>query len=120
MANNFHQDGDVIQYTNSGSAIAAGAIVLMGSIAGVAQAAIASGATGPVKRTGVFRMPKYAAAGKTWAQGDKVLWDVSNSAFSQEAAATGDISGAFIAAEAAAATDATGLVLFLPAIVTVT
>lgn len=93
MANNFQQPGDVIDYTNAGSAIAAGAVVVIGKILGVALVDIATNATGSVQLTGVFNVPKVSAA--VIAKGENLTWDVSAGAFDDNAAtpATGDVTG---------------------------
>jgi len=94
MAGNFKQEGRVIQWTNAGTAKAAGAVVVMGNTLGVALVDIAQNATGSVAIEGVFAVPKVSAA--VIAQGESLVWDVSAGAFDDNAAipATGDISGA--------------------------
>ena len=68
MAKNYHQDGDVLDYTNTtAAAIASGDVVAMSNTVGVALVAIAAGAVGAVKTSGVFRVPKVA--GTAWLQG---------------------------------------------------
>lgn len=95
MASNFVQDGNVIDWVNgTGSAVAAGAVIAMGNILGVALVDIADAATGAVSINGVFTVPKVTAA--VIAQGDSLVWDVSAVKFDNNAAtpASGDISGA--------------------------
>jgi len=103
MASNHVQEGKVIQWTNgTGSAVAAGAVVKIGKILGVALVSIANGATGSVAIEGVFTVPKVSGA--VIAQGENLTWDVSAGAFDDNAAtpATGDVTGApAIAFEAA-------------------
>lgn len=103
MADNYVQPGEVIEFTNSGSAIAAGAVVKVGAVLGVALVDIANGATGSVQITGVFTVPKVSGA--VIAQGERLVWDVSAGAFDDSLAtpATGDVSG-----EAAVAWEAAG------------
>ena len=93
MAENYVQPGEVIEFTNSGSAIAAGAVVKVGQILGVALVDIANGATGSVQITGVFTVPKVSGA--VIAQGESLTWDASAAAFDDNAAvaATGDVTG---------------------------
>jgi predicted RecA/RadA family phage recombinase len=101
MATNFVQDGDVLEYT-AGADTVSGQVVRVGQTLGVALADIANGATGPVKITGVFTVPKVSAA--VIAQGERLVWDASAAAFDDNAAspATGDVSGeSAIAFEAA-------------------
>ena len=102
MANNYQQKGDRIVWTNAtGSAVASGQLVKIGNILGVALVDIANGASGDVAIEGVFSgVPKVSAA--VFAQGEKLIWDVSAAKFDDSAAtpATGDVSGcasAFVA-----------------------
>jgi predicted RecA/RadA family phage recombinase len=60
MANNYLHPGDVLDYTAL-RAIAAGSLVLMDAIAGIALSDIPAGATGSVRVTGVFALPKATA-----------------------------------------------------------
>ena len=105
MATTYVQEGKILNYTNAGSAIAAGDVVVVGEIIGVALNAIANGATGPVQIEGVFNLPKVDAA--VIAQGESLTWDVSAGKFDDNAAtpATGDVTGPpAVAAEAKGAT----------------
>lgn len=110
MSTNFKQAGDVIQYTASAD-IAAGAVVKIGNILGVALVDIANGATGSVRATGVFSVPKVSAA--VIAQGESLTWDVSAGAFDDNAAtpASGDVTGAAAFAFAAAGNGVTTLLV---------
>lgn len=114
MTTTFKQDGDVIQHTPSAD-VAAGQVVKIGNLLGVALVAIAANATGSVKLTGVFLAPKVAGA--EIAKGQTLVWDVSaNSgagAFDDNAAvpATGDVSGAAAVAWEAPATAATSMLV---------
>ena len=101
MATNFVYAGETLDYTNSGSAISSGDVVVIGNIMGVAMTDIANGATGAIAIEKVFTLPKVAGA--VIAQGEKVIWDVSAGAFddSEATPATGDVSGCCIAMEAA-------------------
>lgn len=100
MATNFIQEGSVIDHL-AGSAILSGAVVVVGSLVGVALADIASGEVGPVQICGVFELPKVSAA--VIGAGEEVIYDLSALAFDDNAAtpATGDVSGACVAVEAA-------------------
>lgn len=94
MATNFESDGDTIQFTNAGSAISSGDVVVVGQVLGVALVDIANGATGSVRVRGTFRdVPKVTAA--VIADGEALTWDVSAGAFDDNAAtpATGDVTG---------------------------
>ena len=101
MATNYVSDGGVILYSNSGSAISSGDVVVVGEQIGVALVDIANGATGSVQIDGVFSLPKVSGA--VIAQGESVIWDASAGAFDDNAAtpATGDVSGCCVAVEAA-------------------
>lgn len=102
MTNKYVQKGEVINYLNAGSAIAAGSVVVMGHIIGVALVAIANGATGAVAVEGVWTVPKVSAA--VFAVGEKLIYDVSAAAFDDSAAtpASGDITGGAVAFAAGA------------------
>ena len=52
------QEGNVITYANSGSAISSGDLVVMGNFCGVAVTDIASGASGSVAIEGVYELTK--------------------------------------------------------------
>ena len=100
---NLVQDCDRITYVNTtGSAIASGAVVVAGSLLAVASVDIPVGGTGAAATMGVFEVPK--TAGQAFAQGEKLIYDVSASAFinSSGTPAAGDIVGAATAWEAAA------------------
>jgi len=93
MAKNYVQPGEVIDWTNGGSAVVSGQVVAIGKILGVALVDIAGGATGSVQITGVFTVPKVSAA--VIAAGENLTWDASAAAFDDNAAtpATGDVTG---------------------------
>lgn len=96
------QLGDSLTYANSGSAISAGAVVVVGEQVGIAAVDIAAtSGTGTLNMTGVFDVPKVSAA--VIAQGESVIWDASAGAFDDNAAtpASGDVSNACTAWEAA-------------------
>ena len=86
------------------AAVSGGAVILVGSILGVAVATIASGDDLVLDTKGAFdTMPK--ATGETWAFGDALYWDATNNRFTKTAtnnklagnamaaAATGDTAG---------------------------
>ena len=123
MAKNYVVEGDRIEWTNgTGAAVASGQLVKVGpSLLGVALVAIASGASGQVAIEGVFSgVPKVSAA--VFAQGEKLIWDVSASAFDDSAAtpATGDVTGGAIAWIAGLATETTCTVKLTPGNATTT
>lgn len=105
MATNYVNDGCVITYSNSGSAISAGDVVVVGEQIGVALVDIAATTgTGSVQLEGVFDLPKVDAA--VIAQGESVIWDSSAGKFDDNAAtpASGDVSGCCVAMEGKGAT----------------
>jgi len=104
MAKNYRGKGETIDYTNAGTAILSGAVVVMGSMIGIALVDIANGATGSVLLEGKFDMPKVDAA--VIAFGEEVLYDSSASEFDDAAAvaASGDHAGSITALEAKGAT----------------
>lgn len=114
MATNYQQPGEVLDWTNAtGSAVSSGDVVPIAGVLGVALVDIADGSTGSVQITGVFVLPKVSAA--VIAQGETLTWDVSASAFDDNAAtpATGDITGAAALAFEAAGNGATTLAVRL-------
>ena len=121
MATNVQQVGNVISWTNGGTAVAAGDIVKMSHMLGVAAVDIANGATGSVFVEGVFsNIPKVTAA--VFAQGEKLIWDVSAGKFDDAAAtpASGDVTGAAIAWVAGANNDTTCTIKLTPGNATLT
>lgn len=107
MAKNYQQEGDIIPWTNGGTAVASDDVVVIGSngdaLIGIALGDIANGETGSVGLCGVFTVPKVSAA--VIAQGEYVIWDASAGAFDDNAAiaAAGDVSDGAIAFETAGA-----------------
>jgi predicted RecA/RadA family phage recombinase len=102
MATNYISGGDTIAWTNAGTAVVSGQVVVVGKIIGVAMVDIANAATGTVAVRGVFTVPKVSGA--VIAQGENLVWDASAAAFDDNAAtpASGDVSGApAVAMEAA-------------------
>lgn len=108
MATNYVQPGDVIDWTNGGTAVSSGDPVVIGSngdaVVGIALVDIANGATGSVATEGVYSVPKVDAA--VIAAGELVIWDASAGAFDDNAAtpASGDVSGGAWAIEGKGAT----------------
>jgi predicted RecA/RadA family phage recombinase len=69
----YYQDGDLIDHTPTG-AVAAGDVVQIGKLVGVAPRPIAANALGAVAIEGVFYLPKPTGAGTDYAAGSKVYW----------------------------------------------
>lgn len=114
MATNYDSEGAVITYSNTGSAISAGDVVVVGEQIGVALVDIAATTgTGSVAMSGVFDLPKVDAA--VIAQGESVIWDVSAGKFDDNAAtpATGDVSGCCVAMEGKGATTSENILVKL-------
>lgn len=114
MTTTYKQEGKVIQYTAAAD-IAAGKVLKIGNILGVALVDIANGATGSVGIEGVFSAPKVSGA--VIAQGESLTWDVSADSgagqFDDNAAtpASGDVTGAAAFAFAAAGNGVTTLLV---------
>ena len=100
----YYQDGDLINYT-PGSAVAAGAVVVLADLITVAPRPIAANALGAVAVEGVFKLPKASGA---ISQGAIVYWDSANSNVTTTSSGN---KRAGKAAEAAASGDATVPVL---------
>lgn len=74
---NYIEEGNRLQYANSsGSTIASGAGVLVGSRLGVAVSDILTATTGILAMSGVFNLPKLSTDVVT--QGAKLYWDNTN------------------------------------------
>ena len=118
---NYVDNGSTVNYSNStGSAIAAGAVVALKHCLGIALVDIANGESGAVQVKGKVTAPKVSAA--VFAQGEKLVYDVSAGAFDDSAAtpATGDITGAAVAAVAGANNETTCTVILTPGNATLT
>ncbi len=122
MATNVKQPGNVITWTNAtGSDVASGDLVKLSHMLGVAAVDIANGASGSVHVEGVFdNIPKVTAA--TFAQGEKLIWDVSVGKFDDAAAtpASGDVTGGAIAWVAGANLETTCTIKLTPGNATLT
>jgi predicted RecA/RadA family phage recombinase len=122
MSSKFVTEGKVIPWTNTtGSAVAVDQVVKVGTSLGVALGAIAIGGVGSVALEGVFSgVPKVAAA--VFAQGEKLVFDVSAGAFDDSAAtpASGDVTGGAIAWVAGANAETTCTIKLTPGNATVT
>lgn len=99
---NFVQPGEIIDYTPA-AAVGSGAVVIIGTLIGVACADIAANATGAVAVEGVFDLPKKAGTAIT--DGARLTWSVADSAFTVGAGVAGDTLGGAVAIAAAASAD---------------
>jgi predicted RecA/RadA family phage recombinase len=123
MATNKVQDNGVKEWTNAGSAVSSGGVVVAGNMIGIALVDIANGDSGSVDFTPgrVFSgVPKVTAA--VFVVGEKLIWDASAGKFDDSAAtpATGDVTGAVVAWVAGTSSDTTCTVMLTPGNSTVT
>lgn len=77
MAKNYVQEGDVLNFTAGGAAVASGAVVLLGARIGISMGDVAANATGTASVTGVWQIAKLAT--DVVAQGADLYWDAANS-----------------------------------------
>lgn len=115
------REGNSVQWTNGGSAVVKGDVVVLGDCIGVAGMDIAASAIGTVYIEGVFALPKVDAA--VIGIGEALKWDVSAGKFDDKAAtpATGDITaGAVSVVVLGTTTDANIRVKLTPGAGTVT
>ena len=91
------QEGHVIDHTPA-SAVAAGDVIVVGALVGVAPRAIAANSLGSLVVEGVFEMP--VATGATGAQGSAINWyAVSGVAHASTGVAAGKLAKARLAAD---------------------
>jgi len=102
--------GDRIPYT-PGSDVAAGDVVVLNKLIGIADAKIAASATGSLAITGVFEVPKDTST--AFAIGEDVYWDEADTE-AQDTADSGANEFMGKAWEAAGSSDATMKVLLTP------
>ena len=96
------QRGDAIDYTPAAD-VAAGDVVVLGKLAGVAKLDIKAGELGALALTGVYEVAK--ASGVAFAAGAEAGWDAANrAAVAAGTANSARIGHAVAAAEAADAT----------------
>lgn len=98
--NNSHSRGDHITYVAPAN-IVSGQALALGVLLVVSITDVASGASGAGAVEGVFALPKLASA--EVAQGDSLIWDVSEGEFIVASAAAGDLVGCAVAVAAAGA-----------------
>jgi predicted RecA/RadA family phage recombinase len=105
---NLVRKGEIIDYTNSGSAIASGDVVTVGNRIGIAETNIAATTgNGPVRMEGVFLLAKTTS--QAWTQGQDLFWDGTK----LTTVGTGNTRAGF-ADVAAASADTTGYVNLEP------
>lgn len=97
------QDGETMEYSNSGSAILSGDVVVIGERIGVAIVDIAAtSGIGSVDVSGVFELAKTTS--QAWSQGAKLFWAAGTSKLTTTATANTPAGYAFEAAASAATT----------------
>lgn len=100
---NFIQPGEIMEFANSGAAIASGDMVVVGDRVGVAVVDIAATTgSGSVSMEGVYSLPK--TTGQAWVQGDKLFLDTSTDKLTNVATANTPAGYAFEAAGTSATT----------------
>lgn len=102
MAKNYVSEGDVLDFTNTGAAIASGAVVAMGKRIGIALGDIPTGSTGSVSVTGVWSVPRLTTDDTL--QGEVLYWDPVNNRVTETAGALNVAGYAAAAAAVGAAT----------------
>ncbi len=73
----FVQDDDYVDYTPAAD-VAAGDVIVLESLVGVAREPIPANTLGAIAVVGVFSFPKATAAGSGMPAGTKVYWDPTN------------------------------------------
>lgn len=111
MTTRYVQAGKVLDFPNTGTAIASGAGVLIGTLLGVALTNIPANTTGSVQICGVFTLPKLPA--DAIAQGALVYWDAANARLTTTSAGN-TLAGVAAAAAAATTTSVNCLLNRLP------
>lgn len=101
MAKNYIQEGEILTVTAGATAIASGAVVLIGKRVGIALADIPALGAGSASVTGVWAVAKLGTDAVT--QGDLLYWDAANSRMTATAAGN-TLAGFAAAPDAAGAT----------------
>jgi predicted RecA/RadA family phage recombinase len=70
---NFIQPGDTLTVPAPSGGVVSGALVIIGSLIGVAGSTAAAGVDVAVKTTGVFELPKVSA--QAWTVGAPIYWE---------------------------------------------
>lgn len=73
----FIEKGDMIDYT-PGADVAAGAVVVLNDLIGVAKQPIAANQLGALAVTGIFDVPKASGVGTAIGAGKTVYWDAAD------------------------------------------
>ncbi len=81
----FVQEGNSIDYT-AGAAVAAGDVIVIGELVGVAKTPIAANALGALAVKGVFDFAKATGGGSAISAGANCYWDDTNNVATTTAA----------------------------------
>jgi predicted RecA/RadA family phage recombinase len=105
----YKQEGDHIDYVPAAD-VAAGEVVVIGELVGVAHAPIAAGELGALTVRGVFAFAKATGGGTAIAAGAKVYWNDTDNVATTDAAGG---SNKYLGKAVAAASDSVDRVLVL-------
>lgn len=103
---------DSIAHTPSGADVAAGQVVDLGTMVGVARAPILDGKLGSLAITGIFSVLKKT--GEAWVVDNLIYWDEGTNTASDTVAYSEAVMGKCV--KAAATGDVAGLVALMPSI----
>ncbi len=110
MAKNYLQEGNAINFKNTGlSAIESGSVVVAANMVGIAAGKIEPSGAGVLYLKGVFEVPKLThATNQAMEVGESVFWKAADKKAANAAttALTGDARGWGIVVEAASSTSA--------------
>ena len=95
----YRNTGHEIEYTPSGSSVAAGEVLVLGELVCIAKTDIADGEEGALTIEGVADVVKTGGGGITFAQGAVVYWDATGNVATSTAGAN-KIMGKAVAAAA--------------------
>ncbi len=73
----FVSDGEQIDYTPSGD-VAAGDVIVQGTLIGVAERDIPDGTLGALTVLGIRTFPKHVSSSSALSAGAKVYWDIAD------------------------------------------
>jgi len=99
-------EGRFVEYTPSGADVAAGDVIVLTDVIGIAPLPISDGVAGRLDTKGRWNVTKLA--GEAWTQGQTIYWDAGNSRCTTTASTHNAIG---VAAVAALSADTDGDVL---------
>jgi len=91
------QKGDVVDFVAAAD-VAAGDVVVVGDLVGIAQSNVLAGETGAMAVTGVYNLPKETSTGSAIAAGAKAYWDETAKLVTKTAASNKLLGKAVLAA----------------------